>query len=93
MVERNLTYKKDPGPGAYDAVELDLTKLRTKVSKFQTPKLGIIPHSQRFYTIKDGPGPQKYNDLDGLSATARYVVSSHRGKGTRPFTREKRFTH
>lgn len=92
MVERNLTYKKDPGPGAYDAVE-STTKLGPKAQQISTRKLGIIPHSQRFYTIKDGPGPQKYNDLDGLSATARYVVSSHRGKGTRPFTREKRFTH
>lgn len=93
MIERHLTYKKDPGPGSYEAVELDATKQRTKVSKFQGPKLGVIPQSQRFLTIKDSPGPHNYNELDGFSATARYVVSSHRGRGTRPFTREKRFTH
>lgn len=61
VIERNLTYKKDPGPGAYEAVELDSTKMRTKVSKFQGPKLGVIPQTQRFLTIKDSPGPQNYN--------------------------------
>lgn len=93
MIERNLTYKRDPGPGAYEAVELDPTKIKTKVSKFKGPPLGVIPHSQRFLTIKEAPGPHNYNDLDGMSATARYVVSSHKGRGTRPFTRERRFTH
>lgn len=28
-----------------------------------------------------------------MTPTARYVQSQHRGRGTRPFTREKRFTH
>lgn len=40
-IERKLTYKQAPGPGAYEAVELDPTKLRTKISKFQGPKLCV----------------------------------------------------
>jgi hypothetical protein len=44
-------------------------------------------------TIKNTPGPNSYGDLDSLSPTARYVVSQHQGRGTRPFTHERRFTH
>lgn len=92
-IERHLSYKNAPGPGAYEHVDLDPTKLRTKVSKYEGPKLGVGLTAPRFQTIKEGPGPHSYADLDGLSPAARYVVSSHRGRGTRPFTREKRFTH
>ncbi len=92
-IERHLSYKDAPGPGAYEAVELDPTKLRTKVSKFEGPKLGTKLTSPRFQSIKDAPGPLTYAELDNLSPNARYIVSSHRGRGTRPFTREKRFTH
>lgn len=74
-------------------MELDFTKLKTKVSKYQGPKLGVVMTSPRFETIKDAPGPHSYAELDNLSPTARYVASQHRGRGTRPFTREKRFTH
>ena len=92
-VQRHLSFKEAPGPGTYEAVELDPTKLKTKVSKYEGPKLGIALTSPRFQTVKEGPGPHHYGELDSLSPTARYVVSSHRGRGTRPFTREKRFTH
>jgi hypothetical protein len=92
-IERHLSYKESPGPGKYEAVELDPTKLRTKVSKFQGPKLGVGLTSPRFSNIKDTPGPHSYIELDSLSPTARYIVSHHQGRGTRPFTREKRFTH
>lgn len=60
MIGNNLTYRKDPGPGAYEPVELDPTKQKTKVSKFKGPQLGVIPHSPRFRTIKDAPGPDHY---------------------------------
>lgn len=92
-IARHLSYKEAPGPGAYEHVELDPTKLRTKVSKFEGPKLGVGLTASRFKKISDGPGPHSYVELDSLSPHARYVVSSHRGRGTRPFTREKRFTH
>ncbi len=72
---------------------MDPTKLRTKVSKFQGPKLGVGLTSPRFSNIKDTPGPHSYIELDSLTPTARYIVSHHQGRGTRPFTREKRFTH
>lgn len=72
---------------------MDPTKSKINVSKFKNPKLGIGLTSPRFTTIKEAPGPHNYQELDNLSATARYVVSQHQGRGTRPFTREKRFTH
>ena len=59
MIGQNLTYKRDPGPGAYEAVDLD-PKNRTKVSRFKGPQLGIVPRSSRFHTIKESPGPHNY---------------------------------
>ena len=54
--------------------------------------MGIIPKTARFNTAKECPGPHHYMELDSITPGARYVVSQHRGRGTRPFTREKRFT-
>ena len=92
MIDKNLTYRRDPGPGTYEAVDLD-PKNKTKVSKFKVPEMGIVPRASRFQTVKESPGPHHYGELDSLTPTARYVVSQHRGRGTRPFTRERRFTH
>ena len=92
MIGNHLSYKRDPGPGEYEAVNLD-PQVKTKVSRFKGAQLGIVPRSSRFHTIKDGPGPQNYQELDSLTPTARYVASQHRGRGTRPFTHEKKFTH
>ena len=92
MINKNLTYRKDPGPGAYEAVDLD-PKTKCKVSKFRAAEMGIIPRSSRFLTTKESPGPHHYNELDSITPTARYVSSQHRGRGTRPFTRENKFTH
>jgi hypothetical protein len=92
MIDRNLSFRKDPGPGAYETVDLD-PKNKTKVSKFKGAQMGIIPRSSRFQIIKESPGPHHYGELDGMTPTARYVMSQHTGRGTRPFTRERRFTH
>ena len=51
MIGQNLTYKKDPGPGTYETVDLD-PKTKTRVSRFKNSQLGIVPKSSRFYTIK-----------------------------------------
>jgi hypothetical protein len=42
MINNNLTYRKDPGPGAYEAPDLD-PKAKCKVSRFRAAKMGIIP--------------------------------------------------
>jgi len=66
---------------------------KSKVSKFKGATLGIMPKTARFATIKETPGPHNYSEIDCLSPGARYVASQHTGRGTRPFTRERRFTH
>jgi hypothetical protein len=91
--EKHLSYKNVPGPGTYEAVELDPSKPKTKVSKYKGPKLGVGMTSTRFLEIKDTPGPHTYKNPDDLTPTARYVISQHRGRGTRPFSLEKRFNH
>lgn len=48
MVDRKLSFKKGPGPGDYEAVELNSTILRTKVSKYKGPKLGVGMKAPRF---------------------------------------------
>mgnify|MGYP000879313376 CR=1 FL=1 len=57
-----------------------------KVSKYKGAPLGAKVYARRFKTLKTAPGPQSYKEIDSFSANARYHVSSHRGRGTRPFT-------
>lgn len=92
-VSKKLSFRKNPGPGAYEAVDLHNPALKSLVSKYRGATLCAAITSPRFPKTRDGPGPQTYLESDSLSATARYVASQHRGRGTRPFTREKRFTH
>lgn len=47
MIDKNLTYRRDPGPGTYEAVDLD-PKNKTKVSRFKGAQLGIISRKTRF---------------------------------------------
>ena len=92
-VSKHFSYRRNPGPGTYDAPELKDFNLKSHVSKYKGATLCVAQTSPRFTPIKDSPSPQSYAETDGLSQTARYIVSQHRGRGTRPFTREKRFTH
>lgn len=48
LIDRKLSFKKGPGPGDYEAVELNSTILRTKVSKYKGPKLGVGMKAPRF---------------------------------------------
>ena len=79
MVQRRISYKDSPGPGAYEAVE-------SKASKYKRPKLGVRLTEPRFIGLKDAPGPSSYQTLDEFSPSSRYVLSKHTGRGTRPFT-------
>jgi len=49
-----------PGPGAYEAVDLNPKNTKAKVSKYKGPKLGVTMTSARFNDPKDAPGPLTY---------------------------------
>ena len=86
MIQKRISFKDNPGPGAYEAVELNPTIIKTKVSKYKGPKLGVRQTEPRFTDPKDAPGPSSYHTPDEFSASARYVLSKYTGRGRRPFT-------
>lgn len=48
--------------------------------------------TQRFAKIKESPGPSSYVEKDSLTGNAKYVLSNHKGNGTRAFNQTARFT-
>lgn len=53
VIEKNLSYKDVPGPGAYKQIDLDTKEGRFKVAKFRDTQFGKInPNTPRFMTIK-----------------------------------------
>jgi hypothetical protein len=65
-----------------------------RISKYSNSRLSVITRDKRFKDIKEkSPGPSSYNTLDNLNKQSKYVLSSRRGQGTRPFDREKKFTN
>ena len=60
-------------------------------SKFNDSKFGkITDMSSRFSKDKEGPGPCSYRETDTFSPGGKYVLSSHRSRGSRPFNRAVR---
>lgn len=93
MIHKHLTPLETPGPGTYKTLELEPAHGRFHVSKFGDGKLAKInPKTPRFEEIKDSPGPLTYKEGDSLSNEAKYVLSQRRGRGTRAFEHEARFT-
>ena len=92
-IDKNLTYRKDPGPGTYESGELTTSKGRILSSKHRSTQYGVTMTSPRFASIRNAPGPQSYKQIDTMSPSSKYVVSNHRSRGTRPFTQEQRFNY
>jgi hypothetical protein len=77
-----------PGPGKYEATELNPKGGRFKVSKFSDTIFAKINLDLRFKPTKfSTPGSNAYKELDSLNSQAKYILSHRRGKGTRPFDR------
>jgi len=93
FIEEHLTYKKSPGPGNYQEVELVPKKGRFTVSKFGDSPMSIIhPRTERFGTIKQSPGPSNYVEGDSLNGMGKYVLSGRHSNGCRVFSKTARGT-
>lgn len=61
FIEKKLSYKESPGPGAHQEVDLIPKNGRFAVAKFSDSRFSVIhPRTERFNTIKDSPGPSSY---------------------------------
>ena len=92
MVAKNLSFLTNPGPGNYETVDLNPKNGRHRLSRFNDTKYSVINNDKRFKDKKITPGPSDYLHPDDLSSKGKYVLSQRRGKGTRPFDMEKKFT-
>ena len=91
--EKNMSYKANPGPGAYDDISLDPKTGRFVVSKFSDAKYSKInPKTPRFEQVKETVGPSHYHEKEGLSNQGKYILSNHKGAGTRAFGQTARST-
>ena len=93
FIEEKMTNKKDPGPGAYQEIDLEPKEGRFKVAKFSDGKFAKInAKPPRFSDAKDSPGPLSYIEGDSMSTRGKYILSQRTGRGTRPFGKEPRKT-
>lgn len=61
FIEKKLSYKESPGPGAHQEVDLVPKEGRFTVSKFTDAPMSVIhPKTERFVSIKSSPGPSSY---------------------------------
>jgi hypothetical protein len=89
---KHLSYLKTPGPGKYESLELNPKNGKFKISKFSDSKLTVIGKEKRFKPLHTTPGPLDYKAVDNFSDRGKFILSQRRGKGTRPFDNEKKFT-
>lgn len=62
FIEKKLSYKENPGPGAHKDLDLRPKDGRLSVSKFSDSPYSVIhPKTQRFGTIRPSPGPSSYH--------------------------------
>lgn len=67
---------------------------RFRVSRFSDTKYSQINKTKRFKEYKEKtPGPNAYQTIDNFTDKGKFVLSQRRGKGTRPFDRENKFTY
>lgn len=86
-----MSYKKVPGPGQYETIDLNPERGRFNLSKLNDVKLcKISPNTKRFLEEKHSPGPLDYVRADHFSPNAKYMLSKDRGLGTRPFNKTAR---
>ena len=91
MIEKNLTYKKSPGPGTHTELDFHPRRGRFSVSKYGDHELCTIhPRTERFRTIKQSPGPSSYREGDSINGNANYVLSNRKSNGRRVFSKTAR---
>ena len=84
--EKQISYKANPGPGAYDEYNLDPKSGRFTLSKFTDMKLAKInPRTPRFENIKYTPGPSSYIQRSTLGSEGKYILSNNKGTGSQAF--------
>ena len=60
-------------------------------AKFTDSKFAKITNfAQRFPNPKDSPGPLNYVEGDSFSNSGKYILSNHKGNGTRAFDKTTR---
>lgn len=93
VFEKHNTKYHTPSPSAYNSIDLDPKSGRFMVSKFGDTKLASLAmKSDRFEKVKQSPGPSSYFEKDSLTADGKYILSGHKGNGTRGFSHTSRFT-
>ena len=93
VFEKHNTAKHTPSPVAYSTIDMEPKNGRFFCSKFSDTKLSALNmKSDRFERIKEAPGPSSYVEKDSLTGTAKYLLSNHKGNGTRVFNQTARFT-
>ena len=91
FIDKKLTYKEAPGPGAHQEVELVPKEGRFAVSKFTDSPFSIIhPKTERFALIKSTPGPSTYAEGDAINDSSKYVLSHRKSNGRRIFSKTSR---
>ena len=90
MIGDNLTYKKNPGPGAHTELDFHPKNGRFSCSKYNDSPLSIIQKADRFNTIKQSPGPSSYREGDSINGDGKYVLSNRKSNGRRVFSKTAR---
>jgi len=93
VFEKHNTARHTPSPVVYNTIDLEPKNGRFFYSKFSDTKLSSLGmKSERFEKIKESPGPSSYVEKDSLVGSAKYILSNHKGNGTRVFNQTARFT-
>lgn len=95
FIEEKLSYKNNPGPGSYEAIDLDPKSGRFKVAKYGDSKFSKIePNKPRFQNMHSTITPSSfhYQEKDGMNSTGKYILSKNKGNGIRSFSSSKRLT-
>ena len=75
-----LSFKKVPGPGSYESLEMTPNSGKPLLSKNRTVKLANIDRDIRFKPLKTkSPAPSKYKTIDNLSDKSKYYSSLRKG--------------
>jgi hypothetical protein len=93
VFEKHFTPRHTPCPTQYNSIDMEPKNGRFTYAGFSDIKLSSMNmKSDRFEKIKESPGPSSYGEKDTLKGDAKYLLSNHRGNGTRAFGQTARFT-
>lgn len=94
VIAKNLSFLETPAPNQYKSVELNPKDGKFRISRFSDTKLSVIGKGKRFNNSKEiNPSPATYQAIDDLNTKGKFILSQRRGKGTRPFDKEMKFSH